>query len=333
MKAIFSVCLLLIGLGYLPFCCQGQEGSPDVLERFIGTWDEEAISKPTEQNPKETKVTSLSTVRRVLGGRFTLAITRSQPGNHETIQLGTYDAKAKEHRSWLFSPQGNTAEWTGQWDEETKTLSGNADLGEGTTAQRKIKVVNQDALEWSLFVKGKKGEVVADVHGKSVRRKTPPEKTKDEKVVGPPKSPELKVLDRYVGNWNTEIVNKVSERNPKEVRVSGTLTNEWVLDGRFMQMRGKSSTGVENIQMRTYDSQKKQYRAWLFDSTGTAASSIGQWHEQTKTMTWKGDQGNGITAISPVRFVGDDTIEWKLGARNEEGKVFMDMEGTFKRRK
>jgi hypothetical protein len=49
-------------------------------------------------------------------------------------------------------------------------------------------------------------------------------------------------------------------------------------------------------------------------------------------MTWKGDLGSGITGTNTVRFVGSDTIEWKLVARNDEGKAFMNMEGKFRRR-
>jgi hypothetical protein len=98
-------------------------------------------------------------------------------------------------------------------------------------------------------------------------------------------------------------------------------------------MRGKSSTGVESLQMRTYDPQEKRYRAWVFDSTGTAATSKGTWDEATMTLTWKGDLGDGISATNTVRFVGRDAIEWSLVARHDGGKVFMDMEGKFSRRK
>lgn len=145
--------------------------------------------------------------------------------------------------------------------------------------------------------------------------------------------PELRVLERYQGSWNTDIVNKVAEWNKKETQITGTLTGEWVLEGRYMQIKGKSSTGVETIQMRTYDSQQKRYRAWVFDSTGTAATSTGQWDEDAKTMTWKGDLANGITGINTVHFDGTDTVEWRLIAKNDEGKVFLDMDGKFRRRK
>jgi len=50
-------------------------------------------------------------------------------------------------------------------------------------------------------------------------------------------------------------------------------------------------------------------------------------------MTWKADLGNGITGTNTVRGVGSDRIEWRVVASNNTGKVFVDMEGTYKRQK
>lgn len=216
-----------------------------------------------------------------------------------------------------------------------------AALGNGITFTGINHFPDKDSYDWTLVAKDKEGKVYLNLkethrrrssNGKAASSDKPKEEKKADGI--PPKPPELKVLERYLGSWNTEVVNKVAELNPKEVRITGgTFTNAWVLDGRFLRMKGKSSTGVEGIQMRTYDPQKKQYRGWVFDSTGTAASSTGQWDEDAKTMIWKGDLGIGITATNTVCFVGSDVIEWRLVAKNDKGKVFMDMEGKFSRRK
>jgi hypothetical protein len=301
-----------------------------VLDQFLGTWDEAVTTKATQQNPKETKTTGVTANEWVLGVRFLQARNRRKPGGQEFLQLWTYDPQKKTYRSWHFTSMGQAYEWTDQWDEESKTISGKSVFG---SAVRKGRFIDKDTIDWTLVAKDKEGKVILDLQGKQTRRKAAPEKTKSEKVEGPPKPPELKVLDRYLGTWDTETVNKVAEWNPKEMRIAARFTNEWVLDGRFMQMKGKSSTGVESLQMRTYDPQEKRYRAWVFDSKGTAATSRGTWDEETKTLTWKGDLGDGITATNSVRFVGTDAIEWRLVARNDEGKVFMDMEGKFRRRK
>src|SRR4051794_25718281 len=79
---------------------------------------------------------------------------------------------------------------------------------------------------------------------------------------GPAKPPELKILDRYIGKWKFEIVHKPAEWNPKEARVTGTSTNEWVLDGWFQHHRVKDDQGTEGIDIMTYDPRKRTYRSW-----------------------------------------------------------------------
>jgi hypothetical protein len=51
------------------------------------------------------------------------------------------------------------------------------------------------------------------------------------------------------------------------------------------------------------------------------------------TMTWKADLSNGVTGTNTVRVVGSDRIEWRVVASNNTGKVFVDLEGTYKRQK
>ena len=149
---------------------------------------------------------------------------------------------------------------------------------------------------------------------------------------GPVKPPELKVLERLIGKWDSEVILKPAEWTPKEIRTKGTLTREWVLNDRFVQEKGG---GPENpaLCMFTYDSEKKAYRFWLFDSTGGALEQTGQWDEVSKIMTWKGSVGNGITTGGPMRFVDDNTIEWQAVAKDATGKVYLRMEGKVRRTK
>lgn len=149
---------------------------------------------------------------------------------------------------------------------------------------------------------------------------------------GQPKPPELNVLEKLIGTWDSETIAKPAVWTPQEVRTKGTLTREWVLNRRFVQEKGGNSDNP-SICMFTYDSNKKAYRFWLFTATGNSLELTGQWNGATKTMTWKGDVGNGITTGGPMRFVDDDTIEWTAIARDREGKVYHHMEGKVKRRK
>lgn len=124
----------------------------------------------------------------------------------------------------------------------------------------------------------------------------------------PPKPPELAVLEKFIGTWDTKATIKVAEWTPKEVRTTGTITNEWVLGGRFVQGKGSDSLKLHFVTHWTYDAQRKAYRTWFFDSNGQALEWGGKWDEKAKAFVVKNDMGNGITGTLTARVVDKDTI-------------------------
>lgn len=146
------------------------------------------------------------------------------------------------------------------------------------------------------------------------------------------KPPELKVLERLVGRWNSETVSRVAEWTPKETRATGVLTREWVLDGRFVQENSKQSD-TDAIVMFTYDSSKKEYRWWMFNAKGHAMEMAGQWDEPSKTFSFKADLGNGLVNTSTMHFIDNDMHKWRASVKDRQGKLYFDAEGTCKRTK
>lgn len=156
-----------------------------------------------------------------------------------------------------------------------------------------------------------------------------------QEVVAPPKPPELRVLDAFVGTWNTDVHHKAAAWNPKEFKSSGTATYEWTLDGRFLQSRGLANPGkVEDLQIIGYDPEAKEYLMWYFNSQGAANGPVpGTWDPATRTLTWKGELGDGIVSQNPVRFVDKDTIEWRMTIQDKAGKLLVDVQGKLTRKK
>src|SRR5262245_32675028 len=97
---------------------------------------------------------------------------------------------------------------------------------------------------------------------------------------GPARPPELKVLDKLVGQWKDEMTCLV----PKEDKQTALYTNRWVLDGRFLWSEGSSDGSAMDFQVMTYEPKKKEYRRWYFGSEGHASESTGQWDEDAKTL-------------------------------------------------
>ncbi len=149
----------------------------------------------------------------------------------------------------------------------------------------------------------------------------------------PDKPPEIKILERYIGKWKFEMISKQAEWNPKESRYSGTSTNEWALDGWFQHHKVKHDSGTEGIDMMTYDPRKKKYRSWSFDSFGFSNEMTGTWDEKAKTLTTKGDLEEGVTVISVMRFLDNDTREVTYVAKDAKGKIYLDIRGKVTRQK
>jgi hypothetical protein len=140
------------------------------------------------------------------------------------------------------------------------------------------------------------------------------------------KSPELKVLDRWIGNWTDQVTLKT----PEEKKGEGQSTGAWVAGGRFVQVTGSSKLDdSEAMHMITYDEQERTYRHWFFHSTGMTSRSTGTWDEKTKTMNWIDE--SGMVAVTE-KFTDDNTREWKVVVK-AGGQTVFEMEGKSTRKK
>jgi hypothetical protein len=146
--------------------------------------------------------------------------------------------------------------------------------------------------------------------------------------------PEMKVLEKRVGDWTTTTRIKPAEWTPEAVESKGVEKIELVMHGRFIQGKVRTQPAdVEAIWLGTYDPAQKAYRLWYFSSQGDIVETSGKWDAKTNTMTWTNNPQPGITAIARWRFPTADTFEWDLVAKDRSGKVYLDMEGKLRRRK
>jgi len=148
-------------------------------------------------------------------------------------------------------------------------------------------------------------------------------------------SPELKVLGRYVGSWQWQVVSKPAEWTPDKTMMTSTAKVEWTLRGRMIQDKGVMSPGnLHALTLMAYDSENKVYKLWWFDSNGNIprGENRGRWDEATQTLTWKESWPNGITITRTDRFIGKDMLERTMVFKDRTGKVLMDVEAKAKRK-
>ena len=152
-----------------------------------------------------------------------------------------------------------------------------------------------------------------------------------EQADAPPR--EMKVLRKLVGDWNEETLSKAAEWTPEEVRGKGTAKTNPTLGGRFVLSRTFDSEGkLSCMNLLTYDIQRQAYRQWYFGADGATVESSGTWDASTGTLTLE-NENQGITGVFTIRFVDEDTIQWTIVSKDQQGKVYLDIEGKATRQK
>ena len=149
----------------------------------------------------------------------------------------------------------------------------------------------------------------------------------------PPKPPELKVLERFVGTWDCEVITKPALWTPKKSRMKAVEVNEMALDGWFLHGCSKTPEGKTlAVLMNTYDPAQKIYRIWRFAGKGCEALT-GTWDEASSTLMITTDLGNRVTTKAAFHLIDADHREYNISAKDSDGKVYMDIHGTVTRRK
>ena len=149
----------------------------------------------------------------------------------------------------------------------------------------------------------------------------------------PKRSPELQVLDRYIGVW--DIKNTFKPVGGEEVVFNIVSRKSWSLGGSFLRGQDTNLSIPEAKEFHllwTYDSVAKNYPA-VFMEGPNRGEFTGIWDEKTKTMHWKGKMANGITGEGHDRFIGKDRIEASGVFKNPEGETVFEISWSHTRRK
>jgi hypothetical protein len=149
----------------------------------------------------------------------------------------------------------------------------------------------------------------------------------------PPKPLELKVLEKFVGTWDCEIVTKPAVWTPKESQDKAVEVNEMTMDGWFLHGCSKTPDGKTLlVMMNTYDPAAKKFHFWRFAGRGCEEMD-GRWDDLTSTLTITTDQGNGITTTAAFHVIDKDRREYHVTAKDGDGKIYLDIHGAVTRRK
>lgn len=148
---------------------------------------------------------------------------------------------------------------------------------------------------------------------------------------GPSKDiPELVPLNHWVGVWEAHL------EKPKAR--AGESRGEWIVDGRYVQVRWKIEADADNpvtsgTYLMTYDAKQEAYRQWHFNSDGFTGEATGQWDAATKTMTWTARNSPNRTTTNKDRFPADGVRQFAMTITDQSGKAVFEMSGRHQRQK
>ena len=67
-------------------------------------------------------------------------------------------------------------------------------------------------------------------------------------------SPELKVLQRFIGSWEQQVVSKPAEWTPEKTTMTCPVTVNWILRGRMIEHRCVWNPGnIHGLCLMAYD--------------------------------------------------------------------------------
>jgi len=149
----------------------------------------------------------------------------------------------------------------------------------------------------------------------------------------PNRSPELQVLEHYLGVWDVKTT--IKPTGAEEITVTSVSRRSWTIGGTFVQFQDTGHSLPEALEYQllwTYDPVAKNYPGVMMNGPHSGAIT-GVWDEKTKTMHWKGKMGNGLTVEGRDRFIGNGRTEASGVFKNPDGDVVLEISWSNTRRK
>jgi uncharacterized protein DUF1579 len=141
------------------------------LDRFVGTWQSETVSKRTGEKAQEARSKGFTnTMQWVLGGRYLEDRGQAADGSSH-IGLWTYEPAEKTYRAWYFSSAGNKMDFIVRWDEKTQAFIGTCTMPNGVTMTTTHYFPDKDTYIWTGVAKDAAGKVYLNMVSTQARKR------------------------------------------------------------------------------------------------------------------------------------------------------------------
>lgn len=154
-----------------------------------------------------------------------------------------------------------------------------------------------------------------------------------------------KLLEPMVGEWTHTVKMQMAPNAPVE-ESTGTNSNKWIMDGRFIQSdvegtmnMGDKSQPFAGMAIMGYDNMNKEFNSiWIDNMMTGIMSTKGKYNPKTKTITEKGLMSCPMTGEknkafrSEIKFIDNDNYSYSMFVKDKSGKEFKSIEVVYKRK-
>ncbi len=157
------LCYAFLATGSMPAIAEDKP--MDVFAPMVGEWTTHTVHKPSHTNPKEMTGTGKFAAEMILNDKFIRLEGSGASPTQKRMEykvIMTYDKRKQTYRRWVFRSDGFTAESTGVWNADKKTITWSAiGLPKGNTFTI-TGTINKDSLELTMYGKRADGTVLMD---------------------------------------------------------------------------------------------------------------------------------------------------------------------------
>jgi serine/threonine protein kinase len=291
----------------------------DVLPFFAGTWKTERVQIEPKPDPKDARELGESTYEFVADGRFLRA--RGTTGSSELFLVYALEPATEKFRCWFAltggTPRGQPA--TGVFDPAKRTLQWLERLPNGTLIFHEYTFVDPDTITTRLYQQDANNKLLSEVRMRFTRTRSPgapPGPSTD-----PQRPEEMKVLDRLIGDWRSEITTTRAAAPAQPKKQAQRTTATPVLGGRMIEVVNTGETGSADYAFVWFEPQTQRYRTWFFRDDGDYFELTGTWDEAAKRLSWTSPDNR---LEGHWTFPGADRREHQHLVKSADGKVFSE---------
>jgi hypothetical protein len=133
------------------------------LEHYIGSWRGEVTVEAAGSEPQ--RYTQQNSFAWILGGRF-LEERGIDSNGGSFLGIWSLDPSSGKYRAHYFiAPAGEIVVLTHEWNEQSRTFTGSAELGGGVRMLAEDRFIDSDNYEWRITVLDGKGTALSSMHG------------------------------------------------------------------------------------------------------------------------------------------------------------------------